>query len=92
MSDRLLVARLVEALMHAQHQLLQFNRCYVTDMPEWIPADLKDIFWEVKNDAVLDVATDALEQAATAGFMGRKVLEPPEKAARRPRLVVNNDA
>ena len=77
--------------MHAQHQLLLLNRCHVTDMPEWIPAELRDIFWEAKNGAVLDVVGEALEQAAAAGFMGAEVREPPEQAAPRPRLVVDNE-
>ncbi len=92
MADPLLVARLVEALLHARHQLLLLNRFQVTDMLDRIPAELKDIFWEANNDAVLDVAADALEQAAAAGFIGPDVLEPPEQAAKRPRLVVDNDS
>ena len=39
--------------MQARQQLLLFNRSHVTDMPDWIPAELKDIFWEANNDAVL---------------------------------------
>lgn len=52
-------------------------------------------FREAESQAGADrrrggVAADALEQAAAAGFTGPDVLEPPEKTAKRVRLVVDN--
>jgi hypothetical protein len=84
MADPALVARLVEALMHARHQLLTLNNCSVSDAPGVegrLPAELRKLFWHVDSDPVLDATARALAEAAAARFTGPDVLEPPEQAA-----------
>jgi hypothetical protein len=81
MADPALVARLVEALMHAQLQLLTYNGCQTTDDPDVLarlPAELKPLFWQVENGPVLAAVQAALDEAAAASFSGPETLEPPE--------------
>lgn len=94
MADPRLVARLVEALTHARRQLVTFSGCQATDdpdVPSRLPAELQPLFWQIENGPVLAAVEAALAEAAAAGFTGPDALEPPEKAAKRPRLVVDND-
>lgn len=91
-----LVQLLVEALLHAQYELLLVNGCAVTDSPDIearLPAKLGDLFWRADSVASLRVIEDALDAAAASGFPGPATVIPliVKPARPRPRLAVDND-
>ena len=83
MTDSLLTARLVEALVRAQHELLLLNGCHATndpDVPARLPAELKPVFWQIDAGEALMAAEEALCAAEAAGFAPRP-LDPPKPPA-----------